>query len=127
MSRLIVHLKAPLNASFCVDLVVAFGNCRVTPLIENCCIVEGYKMEYTKNGFLHLLEFIQIYANKAFLTLTYEDLDIQVQWLKIFPEKGLICSFEPPEIITITKIQLNNQLWCLIPWKQIKNDDFDAN
>lgn len=125
MHRLIVQLKEPLNASFCEAVVSSFGHCEIVPLTENYCVVEGFKMDVSAFSFEKILDFTRLNVNKAFLAVVNEDLDNQVHWLNIFPESGLLCSFEPPKVITYSKTQINHQLWCLSPWKQQVTDDFN--
>ena len=116
MYRLIIDIGEPLNALFCEALVEVIGNCEVTPLTENYCVLEGFKMDGSKEFFNKLLKFVDQSSNKSLIAASKVGIDDQIQWLLDFPEKGLLCEFEPPEIILFNKIQISNQLWCVIPW-----------
>jgi len=125
MHWLLIDIGKPLDASFCEAVVKLFGQCEVIPLTENYSAVEGFRIEHSLESIKNLLQLIEQHAHKAILADVRNNFDTQMHWLQIFPEKGLLCDFEPPEISMFTKIQLKDHLWCLIPWDELTADDFD--
>ena len=125
MHRLVVRLEEPLNAPFCEVVVALLGQCDVIPFTDNYCAIKDFKMEYSPTNFKKLLHFSEQYANKAFLADSNGDLDSQLHQLHQSPENAFICEFEPPEILLWSKIQINEQFWCMLPWEKPTIDDFE--
>ncbi len=125
MHRLIVDIGEPLNASFCEAVLALLGKCEIIPFTENYCVVEGFKMEQSSIAFDKLLHFTEQFVNRAFLASSNGDLDTQLHQLHQSPKNAFICEFEPPEMILFSKRQINEILWCILPWEKITGDDFE--
>lgn len=123
--RVIVKLKQPLNRAICEDLTLYFGVANVVPLTENYCVIESYKTSFLPANFESLLQFIQRNKIRAILAKVDGDFDYQFQQLKKCPMNALLCCFEPPNIILYSTVQVNKQLWCIMPWGKPVFDDYE--
>ena len=122
MQRLIVQLKEPLNTSFCEVLVESFGRCELTPLTENYCMLEGFKMNNSSTCFEGLLQIVKQYANRAFLASLIGELDSQLHQLQQCSENAFLSEFEPPNLLLYRKHIVSEQLWIVI---SVLLDDFE--
>lgn len=120
MQRLIVELKEPLNASFCEDIVKFLGKCELTPLTENYCVLEGFKMDYSQSCFEKLLQFTEQSTNRVFLASEHGDLDLQLYHLQKCNKNIFMSEFEPPNLHS--KHCVSEELWIILG---IQVDDFE--
>lgn len=122
MHRLIIHLKEPLNTSFCEGLVALLGNCDVIPFTENYCVIEGFKMDNSLISFEKLLQLMKQNANRSFLASLKGDLGSQLQQLDKCPENSFLSEIEPTKTLFWSMLKVNNELWCLLPWEEPEFD-----
>lgn len=125
MHRLIIHLKEPLNASFCEDLVALLGHCDVIPFTKNYCVIEGFKMDNSLISFEKILQLMKQNANRSFLASLKGDLDSQLQQLNKCPENSFLSEIEPSLTLFWSMLKVNDELWCLLPWEEPEFDFYE--
>lgn len=118
MHRLIVHLKEPLNASFCEAVVKLFGQCELIPMTEDYCVIQGLKLDSESQYFERCLQFNETMAYKSFLGALDSDMDMQLDLLVKSPTKTLISDFKPPKVILFSRFEVSKNIWSTHPWSE---------